>query len=520
MFKKKDFISLIFIILLISSFSYTSVAFANGQAGTTLSATVNITPHWTITYGWSIDKSVSPDSWELMTGQSGESTYTITLTKDSGTEEAWVSGEVCVTNGGAVATENLSIVANLYNGYPPPNDFIASANVDISSNPVLDPGETGCYDYIVNIPIIDGTYPQPHAGGTYKITANVTITNHSGSLGTPKGPAPSDTTTFLSNPTLINNTINVDDTNGGSWTFSSSGSVTYNKTFTCNQDEGEHNNTATIRETGQSDSATVTVVCKSIPPSGTVTILKFYDKNANGTHDPGEPLLNDWLVSIGDSPYCTPHEETLELGTYTISEGLLNKWIPTTLASFEIEVGNEPITIEFGNVCIGAGGGKTLGYWSNKNGQATMNDDGSMTSELSMLTELCLRKSNGDNFDPTSYSGFRSWLLSANSTNMAYMLSAQLAAMELNVEAGFVKDSAIVYAPGVDPNSDFITINNLRTKANNALCADGYTPSGDPNRMYQEYLKNALDYANNNLNFVQNEPCDYSFPQCPPQTQP
>ena len=32
---------------------------------------------------------------------------------------------------------------------------------------------------------------------------------------------------------------------------------------------------------------------------------------------------------------------------------------------------------------------------------------------------------------------------------MSYMLSAQLAAMELNVEAGFVDPDAIVYAPGL-----------------------------------------------------------------------
>lgn len=39
--------------------------------------------------------------------------------------------------------------------------------------------------------------------------------------------------------------------------------------------------------------------------------------------------------------------------------------------------------------------------------------------------------------------------MGADSTNMAYMLSVQLAAMVLNVEAGFVDGSTMVYAPGV-----------------------------------------------------------------------
>jgi hypothetical protein len=47
--------------------------------------------------------------------------------------------------------------------------------------------------------------------------------------------------------------------------------------------------------------------------------------------------------------------------------------------------------------------------------------------------------------------------------------------------------------------------------ANGALCADGFTPSGDPNRATQEFLKDALDDANNNLNFVQATPCDVNY---------
>jgi len=90
--------------------------------------------------------------------------------------------------------------------------------------------------------------------------------------------------------------IHVDDTNGGSWTFSDSGSVTYDKTFTC-EDEGENVNTATIRETGQSDSATVVVTCIK-PPQATISGVKYYDANLNGERDAGEVGIAGWKIEL------------------------------------------------------------------------------------------------------------------------------------------------------------------------------------------------------------------------------
>lgn len=235
--------------------------FAQSQAGTTLTATVNVLPHWTKVFGWTIEKSATPSVLDMFRGDSADVAYTITVTKDAGTQTAWVDGQICVTNGGAVATENLVIQAVLQNGYGSPNDFLTSAPVDLSSNPVLDPAEQGCYAYHVDIPFTGGDFPQPHPGGTYKLTAAVTITNHSGSLGTPKGPSPSATTVFPAAPTLVNDNVNVTDTNGLSWLFAASGSQTYSKTFTCDADEGDHYNTATITETGASSLATVDVNC-------------------------------------------------------------------------------------------------------------------------------------------------------------------------------------------------------------------------------------------------------------------
>jgi hypothetical protein len=55
-------------------------------------------------------------------------------------------------------------------------------------------------------------------------------------------------------------------------------------------------------------------------------------------------------------------------------------------------------------------------------------------------------------------------------------------------------------------------MNDLMTAANNELCLDGLTPSGNQYRAFQECLKTTLhDGNNNNKNFVQPSPCPFSF---------
>jgi len=167
-------------------------------------------------------------------------------------------------------------------------------------------------------------------------------------------------------------------------------------------------------------------------------------------------------------------------------------------------------TVSFGNVCLGAGGGLTLGFWSNKNGQSLFC---ASASDLALMVSLNLRNADGSNYDPASYSAFRTWLLNATGTNMAYMLSAQLAATRLDVAHGFVNGSALIYAPGTaSANAQgFATVNAVVAEANTELGLRGLTLSGNSYRSYQERLKNALDNANNNRSFVQPAPCPFSF---------
>jgi hypothetical protein len=135
------------------------------------------------------------------------------------------------------------------------------------------------------------------------------------------------------------------------------------------------------------------------------------------------------------------------------------------------------------------------------------------STDLLMLRNLNLVQANGSAFDPTTYAQLRTWLLNATAVNMAYMLSAQLAAMELNVFNGLVNGNTLIYAPGTTSANSlgFATVDAVMTEANTELGLHHTAYDGSGWRSYQEALKNALDKANNNLNFVQSSPCYFSF---------
>jgi hypothetical protein len=240
-------------------------------------------------------------------------------------------------------------------------------------------------------------------------------------------------------------------------------------------------------------------------------VLKFYDANANGINDDGQ-LITGWKVRIYDGIdwiRFTPVDLFLAPDGYTVDEftPIELNWIPTTPTSVQVTIPPDA-TVAFGNLCLGGGGGLTLGFWSNKNGKALFGDD-----DLALMVSLNLRNANGSDFNPGNYAGFRTWLLSANATNMAYMLSAQLAAMELNVNNGKVNGNALIYAPDtMSANAlGFATVNAVMAEANAELGLHGTAGAADAWRGYQEALKNALDNANNNKTFVQPAPCPFSF---------
>lgn len=251
------------------------------------------------------------------------------------------------------------------------------------------------------------------------------------------------------------------------------------------------------------------------PEAATLNVLKFYDANANGINDDGQ-LIEGWQVNIANGisiDRFTPVSIILEPGTYTVTEynSIVGNWLGTTdnPVVVTLENGDEEL-VEFGNLCLGAGGGLTLGYWSNKNGGRTINNNTCLPGVL----DLKLRKANGDLLGNVSLADFQKFLTSASATNMANMLSAQLAAMWLNVHcSGAVDENALILAPGTDSANDlgFATVGAVIDEANALLQGTGLILSGDALRPRAEALKNALDDANNNTNFVQPTPCDFEF---------
>jgi len=275
-------------------------------------------------------------------------------------------------------------------------------------------------------------------------------------------------------------------------------------------------------------SATPTATPSPTPcPKGEVCVTTFYDANVNGIQDNGEQEITGWEFRVFGHNNLhlwkqTPRCAYVRAGDYAVIERHPNElnWIHNTATEVEFDVDTgytENVT--FGNVCVGAGGGFTLAYWSNRNGQQleTRNDFAALTA-LNLVTG----QGTAQDFTGTltqSKTLLNQFLLGANTTNMANMLSAELATMKLNVLHGFVNGSALVYAPGLSTcgtvtglNSlGFISINDLMTAANQSLLDHPLTQAGSPDRACQETLKNALNDANNNKSFVQSSPCAFSF---------
>jgi DNA-binding beta-propeller fold protein YncE len=244
----------------------------------------------------------------------------------------------------------------------------------------------------------------------------------------------------------------------------------------------------------------------------TVTLLdvvKYYDKNTNGNLDTGESTIAGWKVQVGSTAYSTPKSLKVDPGIQvTEASPRQTNWRPTTATAVQVSAAGDLTTVRFGNVCVGAGGALGTGFWRNKNGQRLFGPD-----DLASMVSLNLRNANGSNFDPSSYSAFKSWLEGRSTTNMAYDLSVNLAVMKLNVLNGNVSGSSLISTPGIAGANaaGFGTVNDLINEANGELGLHGQTTDGSPFRAYQTALRNALSNANENTTFVQPAPCSFSF---------
>lgn len=279
---------------------------------------------------------------------------------------------------------------------------------------------------------------------------------------------------------------------------------------------------------------------------------KYYDSNLNGSFDSGEIGVAGVTINVNFTrPNLTTGIATTmtvsgggwsvnglpEGTTYTVCEVVPTGWIntaPTCLPQGTL-TGNTTGLNFFNVKLVTPNGGKTLGFWSNKNGSGILSmDDNLMSGWRPYLNSLNLAKgaSNSDIYvlnATTTFSnvyngktgfqtpGFNPWLLSANATNMAYMLSVQLAANTLDVkEGGLLQSKGYITTPltgdtavslgSLAPcinvirsgTSGFITLSNLHTMAVQQLALGRYTVAAGTLRTNQECVKNVLDRINNN----------------------
>jgi hypothetical protein len=317
-----------------------------------------------------------------------------------------------------------------------------------------------------------------------------------------------------------------------------------------------------VLQAGYSQSSTPTCYTGTVPSTDVENLnfgnnirasgRKFLDANQNGTND-SEPGIPGFKIEIawcqdascsnsapypqvvqtvytdpnGDWSTVLPPPPTVPAQTtwwFRVCEVLppsspVGSWTQTAPASacYIVQVGGAgtpgPNTgLDFGNYCRPTFG-RTLGFWSNKNGQKVFEGLTGPTA-LDGLKSLNLRDGAGADFDPPSYTDFRSWILSATATNMAYMLSAQMAATYLSARAANAGGVQVWFM------GNWITVDNAISNANYLLSDAGCDPLTDgkcvvlsdhPKRSSMAAYKDLFDAINNNLAVTQG--CPVVYPQ-------
>ncbi|HEX6795657.1 MAG TPA: hypothetical protein VF304_17555, partial [Casimicrobiaceae bacterium] len=274
---------------------------AASQSGTGLTAYVSTASHLTTTYVWSLAKSADPTTQMVAVGSSANVHWTISATRSaSGMLGGYVDGQVCVSNTGPMPTQGLAIGVAI--SAPPSSSILASVSVDVSAKPVLAAGASECYAYQA---MLAATALVP--GASYKATAHVSVTNHSGSLGTPSGPPPSATSLLPTTAVPIDSTISVSDSNGKTFTFASGGSQSYDQSIACASADGPHtitqNNTVTLQSASQSAQASASATVHCGAPTTLTTGLSAGAIRVGGSVSDQATILNTQAGAAGTISY-------------------------------------------------------------------------------------------------------------------------------------------------------------------------------------------------------------------------
>lgn len=259
-----------------------------------LTVTKTADEFFTRTYHWDITKSVSPASWDLFSGESGTSDYTVFLDQTGYTDSNfYVSGTITISNPHPSRQANLTQVLDSAGSI--------TASVTCGSLTVAASGTLNC----------TYTTPSQSSASPFGSLNTATATQQLYDFDEDGVASPGDTKDYQDTETIdftgatmteIDEQVNVDDTYSGDlgdWTDDQT--FNYSRTFTCDADEGKHDNTASFvtNDTAATDNddASVTVNC--------------YDLSINKTVDESYTRTFTWDI---DKQVDNPGPITVPLG--------------------------------------------------------------------------------------------------------------------------------------------------------------------------------------------------------------
>ena len=273
-----------------------------------LSVTKDADPTFSREYDWTITKTVDPETLDLFNGDSDDVTWTVTWDRDDGTDLGHaVTGTITINNPAPIAADDVSVIDSLTGGI--------NATVDCGGGlTTIDVPATSSAECTYSASLPDDT--------TRTNTATATLFGEDYS-----GTASVDFTGV--DPTEIDATATIADDRGPlDQLESGDGSTTYDETFTCPEDEGDHINTAVVTETDSGetddDDATVTVNCYelTVTKDAATTYSRDYDWNiaktrfiADGETDgDGNPLT---LTLDEGQTFTASYEITVTMTGFT-----------------------------------------------------------------------------------------------------------------------------------------------------------------------------------------------------------
>ena len=332
---------------------------------------------FTRTHSWTISKTPNGDYWKFIGDPATTHGYTVNVDKTTVDSNWAVSGSIVITNPNTLRGVEITGVSDVFVGISAsvdcgvsfPYTLAGSGTLNCTYNAAL-PGESNG----ANTATVATTVSQ--LGGT--ATADV---NFADATITESGYS----------------SINVTDSNGYSWSASDAAVWTYSKDFACSTnpadyvngvDTDSYLNAATITQTGQSDSAKVTVHCYT--PVVSKTAAGTYDErhewDVTKTASPvsqsafiGDTVSYEWTVSVT--------EEVSEVNFAVTGDITVQNPNPNAAMTVAVSdsVDGTAATLACGGILtVPAGSNATCGYTANPSNRdasvntasATLNDIG------------------------------------------------------------------------------------------------------------------------------------------------